>query len=38
LVEKEKKRALKKLKKKAQRENNKRFFPIDVIYNPHDFC
>ncbi len=38
LVEKEKKRALKKIKRKAMRENNKKFFPIDLIHNPHDFC
>lgn len=38
LIDKEKKRVIKKLKKKALKENNNKFFPIDVIYNPHDFC
>lgn len=38
LIDKEKKRVIKRLKKKALKENNNKFFPIDVIYNPHDFC
>lgn len=35
---KDKKKALKKHQKKLQRKLKQNFFPIDLIYNPQDFC